>query len=173
MNSNHSLPIAFLNHTQNSTREKGRGPVTTQWQLLEFVGSHKGYNISPLQNSKSITQNSNVNNHDTWMEEQCLFRVFSPLYHQKDDILEESPVSAYLRVYDRRLSGNVLFTPVSLNGRALLSYCSSGDWLDGSVPARIKFTTTQLHLQSSIDFLFWEKVSLIAQPNLKVTAAQA
>lgn len=61
------------------------------------------------------------------MEKQCLFRVFSPLYHQNDDILEESPVSAYLRVYDRRLSGNVLFTPVSLNGRALLSYCNSGD----------------------------------------------
>lgn len=65
------------------------------------------------------------------------------------------------------------FTPVSLNGRALLCYCNSGDWIDGSVHAKIKFTTTQLHLQSSIDFLFWEKVSLIAQPNLEVTADQA
>lgn len=107
------------------------------------------------------------------MEKQCLFSAFSPFYHQKDDILEESTVSAYLRVYDGRARGNVLSTPASLNGMTLLCYYNSGDWIGASVHARIKFTTTQLHLQSSIDFLFWEKISLIAQPCLEVTAAQA
>lgn len=53
--------------------------------------------------------------------------LFSPFYHQKDDILEESPISTYLRVYDRRPRGDVLSTPVSLNGRPLLCYCNSGD----------------------------------------------